>query len=243
MRLQKSRLKRNMKFLPLAFITIWKWILYLRGLGFEVGNHGAGVSNFKRIRVTVLGDASSFDKQFFHLHVINDSGISPRALTESTILFPNARHAHATREQSGSIGNELHLGKSKASDGLIFSKALAKSPLTHDEGVIDGDAVHFVNSHGLDFVISSLISRKMGGRASGSESSGQGEDCNALSLEEVFGSQIFPVKWILISRFNTRTSLEGHRGDGGALFDGCGPFGLGRKRVFGHNILGRVDKL
>ncbi len=103
---------------------------------------------------------------------------------------------------------------------------LGESPLTHNEGVVHGEAVNLINSEGLHLLVGGLVSGKVGGGAGGGEGSWKREDDGALSVSEVIGGgNVLPVERILIVRLDTGTGLEGYVRDGGSLSDGGGVLG------------------
>ena len=100
------------------------------------------------------------------------------------------------------------------------------SPLPHDEGVVNRQAVNIVNAHALDLLIVVLVPGKVSGRAGGSERSGEGEEDDALSLEEVVGGEGLPVEGVGVGDgADPGAGLEGNVGDLGPLGDGSGEGG------------------
>ena len=84
-----------------------------------------------------------------------------------------------------------------------------KTPLSHDKGVIYGEAVDLVDSHRLDLVVVLLVAGKVSRRASGSECSGQSEDNGSLTLEQVLGAHVLPLEGVGAGqRRVAHTSLE-----------------------------------
>ena len=124
-----------------------------------------GVRNFVRVGLGVL-DEGSLDEDLLHLHVVENTGVSPGALAESTVLHPRAAHAHSTGEESSAVRDKLHFLEVTRIERVrsissLLSKSLVKSPLSHDEGVIDGEAVDLIDTAGLDLIVVLLIPRKL----------------------------------------------------------------------------------
>src|SRR5262249_50298090 len=62
---------------------------------------------------------------------------------------------------------------------------LVLAPRAHDEGVVDGDAPHFVDALGLQLVDVGHVARHVLGRAGGRERAGQAEDHDLLTLGQL----------------------------------------------------------
>ena len=176
------------------------------GLFLEVSKHGVSIGDLEWIRARVL-EKGLLDEHLLNGSVIDDHGVAPRTFAESTLRVPDARHTHSTSELASTIGKNLDCLEAQASNGLVLGKSLLQSPLTHDEGIVDGKAVNLVNSKAFDFFVLAVVSRKVSGRASGGECSGEGENNNALALEEVIRSEILPIEWVLVGALNAAAKL------------------------------------
>lgn len=53
--------------------------------------------------------STNLDKQLLDDHVVDHSAVAPRALAETALRIPGARHTHSASERSGTIGQQLHL--------------------------------------------------------------------------------------------------------------------------------------
>ena len=115
-----------------------------------------------------------------------------------------------------------HLLEPKTSDSLVLLAPLCEAPLSHDEGVVNRQAVNVVDAHGLHVLILLLIAWEVGGRASWGKRSREGEENNSLALEEVVTGKVLPVKRILIRGLDASTGLEGNTWDGSTFRDSSG---------------------
>ena len=70
-----------------------------------------------------------------------------------------------------------------------------------------------------------LVPREVSRRAGGSKGSGKTKYNTFLSFEQILGSQVLPIKWILGLRIDASASFERNTRDSGTLFYGCRPFG------------------
>ena len=85
----------------------------------EVVKHDIDVRKVKRIGFGILHQIT-FQEHFFNLHIVNDTGITPRSLSKSTVGTPHTRHAHATSELSSTVGNEFEILEAVRAGSLIF---------------------------------------------------------------------------------------------------------------------------
>ena len=103
---------------------------------------------------------------------------------------------------------------------------LLESPLTHDKSIIDRETVDLIDAECLQLVVLLLVSRKMRGGACRREGTGQRKQNDALSLEEVLGGQVLPVKRVLVIALDARARLEDDARNDLALLDGRLPLSL-----------------
>ena len=123
----------------------------------------------------------------------------------------------------------------------IMYVPLVEAPLTHHEGIIDGQTVHFIDAQVFDhFSPCGIIP---GDHLTGTQrrkGTGQAKQDHAFAFEVVFGGNILPIKGILIVTFNPDPSFERDTGNGPTLFDGGWPFfahsGIKRKAILGTHI-------
>jgi hypothetical protein len=59
----------------------------------------------------LLASVQYLAKQLLDLHVVDDAAVAPGAFPESPLAVPHTLLAHAAREETGSVGQELHLLK------------------------------------------------------------------------------------------------------------------------------------
>ena len=79
--------------------------------------------------------------------VVDDRGIAPRALAEAQMPFVD-QHAEATREVTVAVGQQLD----------VF-QTLMLAPLIHDKGVVDRNAIYFVDAQPLISCVVAFESR------------------------------------------------------------------------------------
>jgi hypothetical protein len=97
-----------------------------------------------------------------------------------------------------SVGQELDLLEAEGADSLVLLEALGEAPLSHDEGVVDRQAVHVVDAQGLHLVVNLLPARKVLRGACRSEGTREGEKSDPLALEELRSGTVEPVEGILV---------------------------------------------
>ena len=90
----------------------------------EVVKHDIDIGKIERIGFGILHQIT-FQEHFFNLHIVNDTGITPRSLSKPAVGTPHARHAHATGKLSGAIGNELEILEAVRSGSLIFFESFS----------------------------------------------------------------------------------------------------------------------
>ena len=103
------------------------------------------------------------DEDLLNFVVIEDSRVSPRAFTESSVRRPGARHAHASGEQGSTIGEEFHLLEISRVErvggiGFLLRQTLVKSPLSHNKGIINREAVDLINTESFNCIVATFIS-------------------------------------------------------------------------------------
>ena len=88
----------------------------------------------------------------------SEAPVSPGALAEAALRVPSAAHTHAACEEAGAVRNELSLlevsgVKGVAGVGHLLRAFLFQSPLAHDEGVVDRQAVDLIDALRLDGLV------------------------------------------------------------------------------------------
>jgi hypothetical protein len=171
--------------------------------------------------------------------IVDDSRVSPGALAEAALGVPDAGHAHAAGEKGSAVREELNLlevsrVQGVGGIGLLLGEALVQTPLAHDEGVVNREAVDLIDTSGLDRLVVALVARKVGGGASGSEGAWEGKDDDSLAGEEVIGGDILPLERVLrLQSVVADTGLEDDVGDAGSFGSGHDSLGGGGKGAGG----------
>ncbi len=168
----------------------------------QPSQHSLGLAFTIRVFVgTRVIDAGLFEPRD-DAAIFDDHRVAPGPVAKAEMVLVD-QHAHPAGEVARTVREEL---------GLADAKML--SPLVHDKGIVDREAVDLIRPRRAQIVIGAFIGGALFGAAGRGERTRQGEDDNALAIKDVGACQIVPAERVgAANRVIANAGAEGDIGN------------------------------